>query len=131
MLVLCQLGETWCATLSSLAISTPVAPTTSASQTMAFFWNGYFRICHSSEPIVLTAVPRLSPKLFDGVAEGASGRVVPAVAEEVAALASSGISSAGAVDYDAGSTSQRRPAQPDWRMRGRKTMLTRAEDLCR
>src|ERR1017187_7653156 len=96
MLALCQLGSAWCAPISSLAISTPVAPTTSASQTMAFFWNGYCRICHSSEPIVLTAVPRVSPKLFDGVAEGASGRVVPAVAEEVAALGSSGISSAGA-----------------------------------
>ena len=30
MLVSCQLGETWCATLSSFAIRIPVAPTTRA-----------------------------------------------------------------------------------------------------
>src|ERR1039458_7264565 len=77
MLVLCQLGETWWATLSSFAIRTPVAPTARASHLRALTENGDLTIWSSSSPIVLTAVPNDFPNELGWdffAAEGASGR---------------------------------------------------------
>ena len=77
MLVLCQLGETWCSTLSSFAIKTPVAPTANASHLRALTENGDLMMWSSSLPIVLTAVPSDAPKEPDWrsfAAEGVSGR---------------------------------------------------------
>src|ERR1039458_8540500 len=77
MLVLCQLAGTWCSTLSSFAIRTPVAPTARASHLRALTENGDLTIWSSSSPIVLAAVPNDFPNELGWdsfAAEGASGR---------------------------------------------------------
>ena len=104
MLVSCQLGETWWATLSSLAIKTPVEPMTSASHFMALSENGDLTMCHSSSPMVLMAVPKLVED-FDFCScgcgsGGVSGSAVSALVTDGAALASAGSSSAHVLDHE-------------------------------
>src|ERR1039457_400201 len=102
MLVLCQLGETWWATLSSFAIRTPVAPMASASHLRALTENGDLMMWSSSSPIVLVAVP----KELDGdsfAAEGASGRAASVAGVNAVAVASDGCPWACARDHDGAS----------------------------
>src|ERR1035437_10074001 len=106
MLVLCQLGETWWATLSSFAIRTPVAPTARASHLRALTENGDLTIWSSSSPIVLTAVPNDFPNELDWLsfaAEGASGRTASVAGVCSVAVASDGCPWACATDHDGAS----------------------------
>src|ERR1035438_9285090 len=106
MLVLCQLAGTWCSTLSSLAIRTPVAPMASASHLRALTENGDLMMWSSSSPIVLIAVPNDFPNELDGVsfaAEGASGRTASVAGVSSVADASDGGPWACATDHDGAS----------------------------
>src|ERR1039458_5614966 len=102
MLVLCQLGETWWATLSSFAIRTPVAPMASASHLRALTENGDLMMWSSSSPIVLIAVPNDFPKELDWdsfAAEGASGRAAWFAGVSSVAVESDGFTSDCAIDH--------------------------------
>src|ERR1035437_5719187 len=106
MLVLCQLGETWWATLSSFAIRTPVAPMASASHLRALTENGDLMMWSSSSPIVLIAVPNDFPKELDWdsfAAEGASGRAASVAGVNAVAVASDGCPWACATNHDGAS----------------------------
>src|ERR1700733_5692303 len=83
-LVACHWAGMAYSTLSSLAIRTPVAPRNSASQTMAFLWNGALMKCHSSWPMVLPAAPAAAMNDSDWGAEFAgSGGTVALGADSV------------------------------------------------
>src|ERR1019366_94867 len=102
MLVVCQLAGTWCSTLSSFAIRTPVAPTASASHLRALTENGDLTIWSSSSPIVSIAVPNDFPKELGWdsfAAEGASGRGASGAGGNSVAVGSDGCACDCAIDH--------------------------------
>src|SRR5450759_692311 len=102
MLVLCQLAGTWCSTLSSFAIRTPVAPTARASHLRALTENGDLMMWSSSSPIVLIAVPNDFPKELGWdsfAAEGASGKAASVAGVSLVAVESDGFTCDCAIDH--------------------------------